>query len=85
MERTIFLVTLGAFLSSVAIVGGFHLSFWLFYSSHHAEDVSSVLLIAIVVTAIVLGVCRRFRALGVGMVVGCVFGLLILGTSLWGA
>jgi len=85
MQRNIFLGTFGVLLAAVAMVGGFHLSFWLFYAAHHAEDVSGLIVIAVLIASIVLSILRRFRPLVIGMVGGCVIGLLVLGVSLWGA
>lgn len=85
MQRNTLLGTVGFLVSTAAMVAGFHLSFWVFYPSHHAEDISSLVLIAVIVASIVVSIVGRFRAMGFGMITGCVIGLIVLGASLWGA
>jgi hypothetical protein len=87
MQRNILLLTIGTLTGAVAVVGSFYLSYWLFYFfvNGASEDVSVLSLIAIFLIAIILSIFKKYRYFGLGMVVGCILGFVVLLTQLWGA
>jgi hypothetical protein len=85
MQKNIFILMSGILLAFVGVLGGFNLSYWLFYPAHRAEDASSVVVIAIVVASVILACLQKYRMLGFGMVMGCLCGIATLTLMLWGA
>jgi hypothetical protein len=71
MQKTIFHLTIGAFVAVLAVLGVFHLSYMLLYPNYRPEDVSLLIEAVIVVIAIVLSVLKAYRFFGIGMIAGC--------------
>jgi hypothetical protein len=85
MNKTIFLIASGAFVSTVCVLIAFNLAYWLFYSSHNAEVASGLIVFAIATASIGLSFTKKYRFVGVGMVAGCCYGIALLTLMLWGA
>jgi hypothetical protein len=87
MQKNILFSILGIFIGAVGMMGDFYLSYFLsyLYLNGVSESVSVFLLAALFVIAIVFSILKQYRYFGFGMFAGCILGLLVLATQLWGA